>query len=218
MSGTPYKVVKRILDVILSLSLLIIFLPLLLCVSILIFLTDGKNIFVKEPLRHGYDGKEFRMFKFRTMIPNAHKELLENPKYKELKVMWEKNDNKLRIDEDSRITWIGKILRKTDIDELPQLLNVLIGQMSLVGPRPTYKTEVEVHLKKYPEDKKHLKYIFMISPGITGIWQVSGRNDISLHKRLAMEAKYAKNLNFLTDLKILLKTPKIVLSREGAYE
>jgi len=218
MSGTPYKVVKRILDVILSLSLLIIFLPLLLCVSILIFLTDGKNILVKEPLRHGYDGKEFRMFKFRTMIPNAHKELLENPKYKELKVMWEKNDNKLRIDEDSRITWIGKILRKTDIDELPQLLNVLIGQMSLVGPRPTYKTEVEVHLKKYPEDKKHLKYIFMISPGITGIWQVSGRNDISLHKRLAMEAKYAKNLNFLTDLKILLKTPKIVLSREGAYE
>ena len=218
MSGTPYKVVKRILDVILSLSLLIIFLPLLLCVSILIFLTDGKNIFVKEPLRHGYDGKEFRMFKFRTMIPNAHKELLENPKYKELKVMWEKNDNKLRIDEDSRITWIGKILRKTDIDELPQLLNVLIGQMSLVGPRPTYKTEVEKHLKKYPKDGKYLKYIFMMSPGITGIWQVSGRNDISLHKRLAMEAKYARDLNFLTDLKILLKTPKIVLSREGAYE
>ena len=218
MSGIPYKVVKRVLDVILSLFLLILFSPLLLLVSILIFLTDGKNIFVKEPLRHGYGGKEFRMFKFRTMIPNAHKELLENPKYKELKVMWEKNDNKLRIDEDSRITWIGKILRKTDIDELPQLLNVLIGQMSLVGPRPTYKTEVEKHLKKYPKDGKYLKYIFMMSPGITGIWQVSGRNDISLHKRLAMEAKYAKNLNFLTDLKILLKTPKIVLSREGAYE
>jgi lipopolysaccharide/colanic/teichoic acid biosynthesis glycosyltransferase len=181
-------------------------------------LTDGKNIFVKEPLRHGYGGKEFRMFKFRTMIPNAHRELLENPKYKELKVKWEKNDNKLRIDEDLRVTWIGEILRKTDIDELPQLVNVLVGQMSLVGPRPTYKTEIEAHLKKYPKDEQYLKYIFMISPGITGIWQVSGRNDISLHERLAMEAKYAKNLNFLTDLKILLKTPKIVLSREGAYE
>ena len=218
MSGTPYKVVKRILDVILSFSLLVFFLPLLLLVSILIFLTDGKNIFVKEPLRHGYGGKEFRMFKFRTMIPNAHRELLENPKYKELKVKWEKNDNKLRIDEDLRVTWIGEILRKTDIDELPQLVNVLVGQMSLVGPRPTYKTEIEAHLKKYPKDEQYLKYIFMISPGITGIWQVSGRNDISLHERLAMEAKYAKNLNFLTDLKILLKTPKIVLSREGAYE
>jgi len=218
MSGTPYKVVKRVLDVILSFSLLIFFSPLLLLASILIFFTDGESIFVKEPLRYGYGGKEFRMFKFRTMIPNAHRELLENPKYKELKVKWEKNDNKLRIDEDSRVTWIGKVLRRTDIDELPQLVNVLIGQMSLVGPRPTYKREIEMHLKKYPKDEKYLKYIFRVSPGMTGIWQVSGRNDISLHGRLAMEAKYVSNLNLLTDVKILLKTPKIVLSREGAYE
>lgn len=218
MSGIPYKVVKRVLDVILSLSLLVIFSPLLLLVSILIFFTDGKSIFVKEPLRHGYGGKEFKMLKFRTMIPNAHRELLENPKYKELKVQWEKNDNKLRIDEDSRVTWIGKVLRRTDVDELPQLVNVLIGQMSLVGPRPTYKREIEVHLKKYPDDEKYLKNIFRVSPGMTGIWQVSGRNDISLHERLAMEAKYARSLSLLTDVKILLKTPKIVLSREGAYE
>ena len=218
MSKISYKAIKRVFDIILSIVFLLLFSPLLLLASLLIFLTDRKGVFVKEPLRYGLGGKEFRMFKFRTMIPNAHRELLENPKYRRLKEKWEKNGNKLKVDEDSRITWIGKILRKTDIDELPQLLNVLIGQMSLVGPRPTYKTEIEAHLKKYPKDEQYLKYIFMISPGMTGIWQVSGRNDISLHKRLAMEATYARNLNFLTDLKILLKTPKIVLSREGAYE
>ncbi len=218
MSGISYRVVKRIFDITISFSLLIFFSPLFLLVSILIFLTDRQNIFVKEPLRYGLNGKEFRMFKFRTMIPNAHRELLENSKYEELKIKWEKNGNKLRVNEDPRVTWIGRFLRKSDIDELPQLVNVMIGQMSLVGPRPTFKTEIESHSKKYPKDKKYLKHIFGVRAGMTGIWQVSGRNDISLHERLFMEAEYAKNLNFISDLKILLKTPKIVLTREGAYE
>lgn len=218
MSKIPYKPIKRIFDLVFSILFLLFFSPLLLLVSLLIFLTDRGNIFVKDPLRYGLGGKEFRMFKFRTMVPNAHMELLSNPKYAEIKDKWKKNSNKLRINEDPRVTWIGRVLRKTDIDELPQLLNVLVGQMSIVGPRPTYKTEIEEHLKKYPEDEKYLTDIFKIRPGITGIWQVSGRNKISLHKRLPMEVEYAQNLNLIDDVKIFLKTPKVVLTRGGAYE
>ncbi len=218
MSKTSYKLIKRFFDILLSIFFLCFFSPLLLLVSLLIFLTDRKGVFVKEPLRYGLGGKEFRMFKFRTMIPDAHMELLGNPKYAKLKSKWQGNSNKLRVNEDPRVTWIGRILRKTDIDELPQLLNVLVGQMSLVGPRPTYKTEIEAHLKKYPKDEKYLKDIFLIRPGITGIWQVSGRNKISLHKRLPMEVEYAQNLNLIDDVKIFLKTPKVVLTRGGAYE
>ena len=213
-----YKVIKRFFDILLSIFLLTLFSPLLIVVSFLIYISDRSDIFVKDPLRLGKDGKEFRMFKFRTMVPNAHNELLENPKYKKLKKKWQENGNKLKVDEDIRITGIGKFLRRTDIDELPQLFNVLIGQMSLIGPRPTYKTEIQEHIKKNPNDKKYLDIISQTRPGITGIWQVSGRNSIPFHKRAIMDAKYVQDLNFLTDLKILLKTPYVVLTREGAYE
>jgi undecaprenyl-phosphate galactose phosphotransferase len=158
------------------------------------------------------------MYKFRTMIPDAHREILENPEYTNLKKRWEGNGNKLKIDEDIRITPVGRILRKTDLDELPQLINVLIGQMSIVGPRPMYKDELERHLKSNPKDKKYLKDIFSVKPGITGLWQVSGRNEIPFNKRLKMDAEYAKKQSFLLDIKILLKTPYVVLTRKGAYE
>ena len=218
MLKTLYKISKRLLYIIFSLFLLILFLPLLLLVSFLIWISDRGDIFVKEPLRRGLDGEEFRMFKFRTMIPNAHKELIENPNYATLKKEWEKNGNKLSTKEDIRVTWIGRILRKTDVDELPQLINVLWGEMSLVGPRPTYTYEMKEHLRKYPEDIKYLENIFTVRPGMTGIWQVSGRNKIPFHKRLIMDSKYVDQMNLFTDIMILLKTPYIVLTRKGAYE
>jgi len=218
MSKMPYKIIKRVSDIVLSLFLLIFLLPFFLLVSFLIWLEDREEIFVKDPLRIGLNGKEFRMYKFRTMIPNAHREILENPEYSDLKKKWEENGNKLKIDEDIRITKIGKVLRRTDLDELPQLLNVLIGQMSLVGPRPMYKEELERHLKTNPRDEKYLKNILSVRPGITGLWQVSGRNDIPFGKRLKMDAKYSKEQNIFLDMKILLKTPYIVLTRKGVYE
>ena len=218
MSKMPYKIIKRVSDIVLSLFLLIFLLPFFLLVSFLIWLEDRDEIFVKDPLRIGLNGKEFRMYKFRTMIPNAHREILENPEYAGLKKKWEGNGNKLKIDEDIRITKIGKLLRRTDLDELPQLLNVLIGQMSLVGPRPMYKNELERHLKTNPRDEKYLKDILSVRPGITGLWQVSGRNEIPFGKRLKMDAKYSKEQNFFLDMKILLKTPYVVLTRKGAYE
>jgi lipopolysaccharide/colanic/teichoic acid biosynthesis glycosyltransferase len=209
--------IKRIFDILFSVVVLIVLLPLLLICSLTIFLTDRKEIFVKEPLRLGRNG-EFKMYKFRSMIPNAHSEIESNPKYKELKKKWQEKDGKLKLSEDPRITWIGKIIRKTDIDELPQFLNVLKGDMSVVGPRPMYQAEVNRYLKVYPDGKKYIKQILKIRPGITGIWQVSGRNGISFEKRIQLDAKYSKDINLLGDLKILLKTPYVVLTRKGAYE
>ncbi|HNR53173.1 MAG TPA: sugar transferase [Candidatus Dojkabacteria bacterium] len=209
--------IKRIFDILFSAVILIVLFPLLLICSLTIFLTDRKEIFVKEPLRLGRKG-EFKMYKFRSMIPNAHSEIESNPKYKELKKKWQEKDGKLKLSEDPRITWIGKIIRKTDIDELPQFLNVLKGDMSVVGPRPMYQAEVNRYLKAYPDGKKYIKQILKIRPGITGIWQVSGRNGISFEKRIQLDAKYSKDINLLGDLKILLKTPYVVLTRKGAYE
>ncbi len=213
-----YKIIKRAFDILFSLTLLLLLLPLFLLISFLIWVFDRGEVFVKAPLRIGQNGKEFRMLKFRTMIPNAHGLLLKNPQYRELKKKWQKNGNKLKIDDDMRITKIGRILRKTDIDELPQLFNVLFGEMSLIGPRPTYKNEIESYLRNNPKDVKYWKIVNTIKPGITGIWQVSGRNSIGMHRRLVIDSNYVKNLNLLTDLRILVKTPYIVITRRGAYE
>lgn len=209
-----YKKIKRILDVILSLILLIILSPLFLLVAFLIWITDGNEIFVKEPLRLGIRGKEFKMYKFRSMIPNAHKIIHEDILYEK----WKKNEGKLKLDEDTRITRIGKFLRRTDVDELPQLFNVIRGNMSLVGPRPMYQEEANRYLGKYPEGEKYIKRILKVKPGITGIWQVSGRNSIKFKDRMIIEAKYASHINFVDDLKIFLKTPLVVLTRKGVYE
>lgn len=209
--------IKRIFDILFSTVVLIVLLPLLLICSLAIFLTDRKEIFVKEPLRIGKKGP-FKMYKFRSMIPNAHSEIAKNPKYKELKKQWEKKDGKLKISEDTRVTKIGRILRKTDIDELPQFLNVLKGEMSVVGPRPMYQEEIDRYIKRNPNGKKYIKQILKVSPGITGIWQVSGRNDISFERRILLDVKYSKEINLSRDLKIFLKTPYVVLTRKGAYE
>ena len=213
-----YRRSKRILDIVFSLLLLIILSPILLLISFLVLITDGHEVFVKEPLRLGMKGKEFKMYKFRTMIPNAHSEIENNPMYAKTKEKWIKHDGKLKISEDQRITWIGKILRKTDIDELPQLLNVIRGEMSVVGPRPMYMGEVNRYLAKNSLGRKYIKRTLRIRPGMTGIWQVSGRNEIKFKDRVVLESKYAAHINFKDDLKIFFKTPLVVLTRKGVYE
>lgn len=218
MLKMSYRTTKRFLDIVVSLLLLILFSPILLLTSFLIWISDRKEIFVKEPLRLGIKGREFKMYKFRTMIPKAHEEIVNNPKYADTKELWIKHDGKLRISEDPRITPIGKLLRKTDMDELPQLLNVLNGDMSMVGPRPMYKGEVNRYLGKNPEGKKYVKRILKIRPGITGIWQVSGRNSIKFRDRVVLESKYASHINFMEDLRIFIKTPSVILTRKGVYE
>jgi lipopolysaccharide/colanic/teichoic acid biosynthesis glycosyltransferase len=213
-----YPIIKRVGDILISLILIILFSPLLILISFLIKITDRGEVFLHDPLRIGLNGKDFFMYKFRTMIPNAHKEILENPKYKEKKKEWLKNGNKLKISKDPRITWIGKILRKTDMDELPQLFNVLKGDMSLVGPRPSYHYEMSRFLKKNPNMEPLVDAIWSIRPGLTGLWQVSGRNEIPFNERMEVDAKYSQNYDLVLDLGILLQTPYVVLTRKGAYE
>lgn len=204
-----YRIVKRILDLILSIILWILTSPLMLLISILIKLSDGGEVFVGTPIRYGLNGKSFFMYKFRTMIPNAHSIAMSNSEVKE------KLLGNHKLEDDMRVTVIGRILRNTDLDELPQLINVMLGQMSMVGPRPFYHEEIEYHLKEYPEDEKYFKDIFSVKPGLTGIWQVSGRNEIPFRKRLQIESEYALKPSILKDIYILFKTPYVVLTRKG---
>lgn len=158
--------------------------------------------------RVGRDGKPFGCLKFRTMIPNADqvlRELLEsNP---ELKAEWVR-DHKLR--NDPRVTALGRFLRRTSLDELPQIWNVIRGEMSLVGPRPVVREE----LLRYG---RNVRAYLTTRPGITGLWQVTGRNDTDYRRRVALDTYYARNKSLILDLYILLKTTRVVLAGRGAY-
>lgn len=182
----------------------------MLLISVLIKLSDGEEVFVGTPMRYGLNGKTFFMYKFRTMIPNAHHIAMSNNEIKDELL------GNHKLESDIRVTKIGRILRNTDLDELPQLINVILGHMSMVGPRPYYEEEIEYHLEKYPQDKKYFKNIFSVKPGLTGIWQVSGRNEITFRKRLQIESEYALKPSILKDIYILLKTPWVVLVRPGS--
>lgn len=195
--------IKRIFDFILSLIGIIILSPILLIVFIAIKL-DSKGPAIFKQVRVGKDGKEFKIYKFRTMIVNAEKkrELELDPENLDKFVFQSKSDN--------RITKVGGFLRKTSLDELPQLFNVLIGNMSLVGPRP----EIPDVVKFYPESyKQRLKVV----PGITGLAQVSGRGEIELGKTVGYDLTYIKNFSVLYDLKILFKTFAAVFKHDGAF-
>ncbi|MGI5897793.1 MAG: sugar transferase [Candidatus Dojkabacteria bacterium] len=214
----PYIVIKRLFDVILAFVLLIIFSPLLLLTALSIWLYDGGPVFVENPKRIGKGGNKFFMYKFRSMIVDAHNKIEKDEAYKSKKIAKMKNCNKISSNDRELVTSVGRVIRKIDLDELPQLINVLKGEMSIVGPRPSYEDELKIHFSKFPKDRKLLKNIWKVKPGITGIWQVSGRNDIKLHDRFKMESEYSKKQNLITDMKILLKTPYVVFTRKGAYE
>jgi undecaprenyl-phosphate galactose phosphotransferase len=168
---------------------------------------EGGSVFFSHS-RVGKNGKRFNCYKFRSMVPNADqalKNLLEsNPV---LQAQWHK-EHKLK--DDPRISPVGAFLRRTSMDELPQLFNVLKSEMSLVGPRPILEEELE----KYGLEKS---YYLMVRPGMTGLWQVSGRNDVDYDTRVYLDAWYVKNWSLWYDLAILSKTFKVVLWRRGAY-
>lgn len=200
------------IDLFLSIILWIIFSPLMLLIAILIKLSDGGEIFLGTPTRLGLYGRPFFMFKFRTMVMDAHL-LTMKSKHEREKLF--KNH---KIYNDVRVTKLGRILRGIDLDELPQLINIILGNMSMVGPRPYYLDEIEHHLKKYPEDILYINNIMKGKPGLTGIWQVSGRNKISFRKRLKMESEYVLKPSILKDIYILIKTPFVVLTRKGVKD
>lgn len=198
-----YDFVKRFADIICSAIGIILLSPFFIIISIAIKATSkGPVIFVHK--RVGKNGKEIGIYKFRSMVMNAEELIKEFTP--EQKAEFQKN---FKLENDPRITKIGKFLRKTSLDELPQLFNVLKGDLSLVGPRPIIQKETEI----YGEYKKML---LSVKPGLTGFWAANGRSDTSYKRRRAMEIYYVKNRSLLFDIKIILKTAVSVFKGEGA--
>ena len=202
-----YKIIKRIFDIIFSILGIVILIPLTIIVWLgnLLSKDNGPIFYVQK--RIGEDGKLFKIYKYRTMVVGADKKLrmhlIENPedaeeyrKYKKLK-------------EDPRITKFGMLLRKTSIDEFPQFINILKGEMSLVGPRPYL-------LKEKKEMGKYYDYIIKCRPGLTCIWQVSGRNNLSFKERLDLDMEYISKKSFKMDIMLIIKTFAKVFKSEGA--
>ncbi len=214
-SGNRYEsYAKRVLDIVLSIILLILFSPICVITAVYIVLDSPGPIFADVPERVGQHGKKFRMYKFRSMIINAHKLLHTDPQFKSLFEEYKKSSYKLK--RDPRITRTGKFIRKHSVDEIPQLINVLRGEMSIVGPRAYYPDELENQQKKYVGTKKLVSKVLSVRPGLTGLWQVSGRSEVNFDKRIAIDAKYVDTLSLWNDLKIIAKTPLIMLTGKGA--
>lgn len=209
-----YDIGKRTIDVLGSLILGIIFFPVCILTAIAIKLNSKGPILADTPERVGKNGKLFKLYKFRSMIVNAHHLLRGDPKFRNLYKEYKRSSYKLK--DDPRVTPVGKFIRKHSLDEIPQLINVLKGEMSLVGPRPYYPDELVEQQKKYPQTKKLVDIVLSVKPGITGVWQVSGRSEINFDKRIAMDALYVKRRSLILDIIILLKSPLVMISGKGA--
>jgi len=209
-----YDFIKRLMDVILSVILGVIFLPVCILTAIAIKLESSGPIMADIPHRVGKDGKLFRIYKFRSMIANAHYLMKTDPKFKKLYEEYKKSSYK--IHDDPRWTKVGRLIRKYSIDEVPQLINILRGEMSLVGPRPYYPDELKDQQKKYPETQELVKEVLSAKPGITGEWQVSGRSEINFDKRILMDANYARKKSLFYDILVISKTPWVMIAGKGA--
>jgi lipopolysaccharide/colanic/teichoic acid biosynthesis glycosyltransferase len=201
VEAVPYDRVKRVLDVVLCVLALPLVLPILLVCAIAIRIESPGPIFFLQQ-RTGKGGRRFKMFKLRTMVPDA--EALK-ASYANLNQMAFPD---FKIVHDPRVTRVGHVLRTTSLDELPQIFNVLRGEMSLVGPRPTSFTPATY--RRWHTARLEVK------PGLTGLWQISGRNDLEFDDRLRLDIAYIRNRSLLLDLKILARTFGVVLSRRGA--
>lgn len=199
-----YTLIKRIIDILGSLAGMIILSPLIIFIAIFVKIDSPGNVFFAHK-RVGMNGKKMLVYKFRTMYRNAGDwmKLFTD----EQKTEFERN---FKLKDDPRITRAGKILRKTSLDELPQLFNVFIGYMSIVGPRPV----VEDELIKYGVYKELL---LKVKPGLTGLWQISGRNDTTYEERVMLDMEYINRRSILLDIKIILKTFYAVIRKTGAY-
>lgn len=203
-----HNFLKRTFDIIFSLVVLTIASPLLLLLALSIrFFSKGKVVYAHE--RIGRGGKAFRCLKFRTMYADADQRLTEilanSP---EMRKEWEQSH---KLKNDPRVTPIGKFLRKTSLDEFPQFFNVLRGDLSVVGPRPVVRSEIQNHIGAKAST------ILSVRPGITGLWQVSGRSDTSYSRRIQLDEQYIRDQSFFLDLKLICKTVPCMIWSKGAY-
>jgi len=214
-----YEIAKRTIDIVGAIVLLIVFSPVIAVTSILIKLASPGPIFVEKENAHmkrlGREGKFFRLYKFRSMMVNADVLERTDPRFKHVFIEKRTKGN-YKVMKDPRVTPIGRFIRKHSIDEIPQLINVLKGEMSIVGPRAYLPDELEEQTEKYPKAKELVKEVLKIKPGITGFWQVTGRSAVNFDKRIEMDAFYARKKSLLFDILILLKTPWAMISGKGA--
>ena len=197
-------IVKRMIDIIGSLFGLLFFLPLFLVVAILMKIEEPSGPIFFSQTRVGKDGNEFKMHKIRSMCVNAEEKLAELLQHNEIEGAM------FKMKDDPRVTEIGKFIRKTSIDELPQLWNVLKGEMSLIGPRPPLTREV-VEYNKYHKQR------LLVKPGCTGLWQVSGRNNLSFEEMVELDLHYIEHLSLVKDIKILFRTIGVMIKPNSAY-
>ncbi|WP_400243866.1 sugar transferase [Niallia sp. JL1B1071] len=203
-TARSYLVMKRAIDIIGSFCGLVVLSILFVIIALLIKLEDPKGKVFFKQLRVGKDGKEFYMYKFRSMASDAEERL------KELLALNEVSGAMFKMKDDPRVTKIGKFIRKTSVDELPQLFNVFRGDMSLVGPRPPLPREVEEY-SAY--DKQRL----LVTPGCTGLWQVSGRSNVGFDEMVELDLEYIRERSFFYDVKIILKTVLVLFGSKNAF-
>jgi len=197
---------KRVFDIIAGTALLICALPAMFFIAVILFSTDRGPVFFAHE-RIGHRGKPFRCLKFRSMVTNSQEALARHLEmFPQARLEWEANQ-KLR--NDPRITPLGRFLRETSLDELPQLINVIRGDMSLVGPRPIVQAEIVRY-------SAQITAYVSTRPGITGLWQVSGRSDVEYEERVELDSRYVREWSFFGDIMILLRTVKVVLCRTGS--
>ncbi|MFN1835350.1 sugar transferase [Balneola sp. MJW-20] len=201
-----YRVISRVLDVIISLIAIVVFFPVMVIVASIVFFSNGNPVIFKQD-RLGRYGRKFQIMKFRTMRTDAEIILQED---EDLYQLYVNNDYKLPPDQDPRLVKFGAFLRRSSLDELPQLFSVLKGDMSIVGPRPI----VPVELERY---EGHEQDFLSVKPGITGLWQVTGRSEIEYPQRKYLDLLYIENQSVFSDLKILFKTIYVVIRKSGAH-
>jgi lipopolysaccharide/colanic/teichoic acid biosynthesis glycosyltransferase len=199
-----YLFLKRSADILGALTGILLLIPMFLVIIFFIKKEDPKGSVFFKQVRVGKDGHEFHMYKFRSMVSDAEEKLTNLLQFNEIEGAM------FKMKDDPRVTKIGKFIRKTSLDELPQLWNVLRGEMSLVGPRPPLPREVK-------EYNSYHKQRLLVTPGCTGLWQVSGRNELSFEEMVDLDIQYISDRNLLFDAKIILKTMKVFKGTDNAY-
>jgi undecaprenyl-phosphate galactose phosphotransferase len=206
-----YRIIKRLLDIVISIVALVLFFPFGLFLAIFIFLEDWAFPIYSHP-RVGQNRHLFHFYKFRSMVKNADALLFSDPE-----LLFKLRSGTHKLKDDPRITRIGKVIRKYSIDEFPQFFNVLKGDMSFVGPRPFRPDEIEKYETEHADAKHLMDVVLSVKPGITGLWQVGGRSEVTFDQRIALDTHYVKNCSFWLDMYIILKTPIAVIRAKGAH-
>lgn len=217
--NTVYPTVKRLIDVAAAVVGILVFSPIMLAIFIARRKEQPTKVIFFQT-RVGKDGNLFKLYKFSSMTTTTdeeEKEYFQRLDKENPKLMEEYRRSNFKFKDDPRITKVGKFIRRFSIDELPQFFNVLNGEMSLVGPRAYKPDEMEHQRKAYPDCEQDITDLLTIKPGVTGLWQVSGRSELDFPQRVKLDAEYARRQSLREDFRIIIKTPVVMIKGEGAY-